>query len=154
MENSRGENWFWWCLMVISAICGLFFTKLYDSKIIGECIKKKKSFFAIISRQIILGLKYRIIPRHHSHFYCFKGFIASKIKCLIFSEDLKNFGLKRIMVLSLYRKVAMDPISLGGLCPEHLCTHVCTQVIWLLQHLGFANDWNFLVWHNMKIFLI
>ena len=89
--------------------------------------------------QIILGLKYHIIPRHHSHFYYFKGFIASKIKCLIFSEDLKNFGVKRIMILSVYRKVAMDPISLGGLCPEHLSTHVCT--CWF----GFRSIWDLLM---------
>lgn len=89
--------------------------------------------------QIILALKYHIIPRHHSHFCYFKGFIASKIRCLIFSEDLKNSGVKRIMILSVYSQVAVDPISLGGLCPECCSPHV-HALVWVSRYLGFAND--------------
>lgn len=125
--------------MVISAVCCPFFTKLYNCKIIGELSLPKKRFFAVITMQIILGLKYHIIPRHHSHFCCFKGFIASKIRCLIFSEDLKNLGVKRIMILSVYRQVAVDPISLGGLCPECRSPHRCTH--WF----GFRITWDLLM---------
>lgn len=138
MENSCGENWFWWCLTVISAVCGCFFAKLYNCKIIGEYILKK-ILFVIITMQIILGLKYHIIPRHRSHCYCFKGFVITKIECLIFPEDLKNFGVKRITVLSLNREVVMDPIALGRLCLGCLSTHTCTH--WF----GFRSDWGLLM---------
>jgi len=89
--------------------------------------------------QVTLGLKYHTIPRHRSRFYCFKGLIASRIKCLIFSEDLQNSGVKRIMILSVCRRVAVDPIFLGGPGPDCLSTRVGPR--WL----GFCGIWDLLI---------
>lgn len=120
MENSCVENCFWWCSMVISAVYDPFLTKLYD-KITGEYnFKRKKPDYLLSLQCKCLGFK---VPRHHSHFYYFKGFVASKIKCPMFSEDLKSSGVKRMVVLSVYRGFALGPISHGGLCPEHLTPH-------------------------------
>lgn len=78
----------------------LFLQNCTTVRLLENMFTKTKRFFAVITMQIILGLNYHIIPRHHSHFCYFKGFIASKIRCLIFSDDLKNLGVKRIMILS------------------------------------------------------
>lgn len=41
----------------------------------------------------------------------------------MFSEDLKSSGVKRMVVLSVYRRFALRPISCDGLCPKHLTPH-------------------------------
>lgn len=144
MENSCVENHFWWCSVVISAVHDPFLTKLYY-KITGEYnLKRKKPDYLLSLQCKCLGFK---VPRHHSHFYYFKGFIASKIKCPMFSEDLKSSGVKRVVVPSVYTGFALCPISPGGLCPRHLTPHTS-------QHLAFANDLHFLSWHKINIIFI